>query len=63
MNSLKKLSLEKKAISRQDNMKEIISFKSSNLIKNVKLNRNIKPFETQKSLSKSFSSSSDSVQD
>ena len=63
MNSLKKLSLEKKAISRQDNMKEIISFKSSNLIKNVKLNRNIKPFETQKSLSKSFSSSSDSVQE
>ena len=60
----KKFLNEKKVISRQDNMKEIVSFKSTKLIQNSKLNKNIKnkkPIETKKSLksfSKSFSSSS-----
>ena len=60
----KKFLNEKKVISRQDNMKEIVSFKSTKLFQNSKLNINIKnkkPIETKKSLksfSKSFSSSS-----
>ena len=60
----KKFLNEKKVISRQDNMKEIVSFKSTKLFQNSKLNKNIKnkkPIETKKSLksfSKSFSSSS-----
>ena len=58
MKLLKNFSLEKKTISKQDNMKEIMSFKSSNLIKNIKINQQTKTLETKKSLSRSFSSSS-----
>ena len=58
MKLLKNFSLEKKTISKQDNMKEIMSFKSSNLIKNIKINQPTKTLETKKSLSRSFSSSS-----
>lgn len=57
----KKFLNEKKVISRQDNMKDIVSFKSTKLIQNQKLNKNKKQIESKKSLksfSKSFSSSS-----
>ena len=57
----KKFLNEKKVISRQDNMKDIVSFKSTRLIQNQKLNKNKKQIESKKSLksfSKSFSSSS-----
>ena len=54
----KNLSLEKKVISRQDNMKEIMSFKSSKLINQAKTVNYEKHYETKKSLDKSYSSSS-----
>ena len=56
----KKFSLEKKVISKQDNMKEIMSFKSSRLKNNAIKNKinNKKSFEAKKSLHNSFSSSS-----
>ena len=56
----KKFLNEKKVISRQDNMKDIVSFKSTRLIQTQKLNKNKKQIESKKSLksfSKSFSSS------
>ena len=64
----KNFSLEKKVISKQDNMKEIMSFKSSKLIK--KANANIKnkilskkSIEIQKSLNNSFSSTSFDIEE
>ena len=54
----KKLSKEKKVISRQDNMKEILSFKSTKLIKNSKLKYALESKKSQKRFSNSFSSNS-----
>ena len=55
----KNFSLEKKSISRQDNIKDIMSFKSTNLINHVKKNMTIKKvtFESKKSSKNSLSSS------
>lgn len=55
----KNFSLEKKSISRQDNIKDIMSFKSTNLINHVKKNMPIKKvtFESKKSSKNSLSSS------
>ena len=55
----KNFSLEKKSISRQDNIKDIMSFKSTNLINHVKKNMSIKKvtFESKKSSKNSLSSS------
>ena len=59
----KNFSLEKKVISKQDNMKEIMSFKSSKLINKANANTknkilNKKSIEITKSLNNSFSSTS-----